>query len=169
MQKHPKSNSFVLSRALAGKKGENGFSLIEVTIAMGLLATVLISIASLFIMGGKQVQSGKQTTTAMSIADGILERTEQLNYTDIYGFFAGTATSTSVTAATTDTANNANEWQAVIEEKLGPGASGTITLTPLGTASPLNMGSAHAIQVRVTLNWSELGRARDISIQTVRF
>ena len=53
---------------------ERGFSLIEVTIAMGLLATVLISIASLFIMGGKQVKNGKSTTTAVALTHEIMER-----------------------------------------------------------------------------------------------
>ena len=43
-------------------RSQGGFSLIEVTLAMGLLATVLISIASLFILGGKQVKDGKSMT-----------------------------------------------------------------------------------------------------------
>jgi prepilin-type N-terminal cleavage/methylation domain-containing protein len=37
---------------------EAGFSLIEVVIAIGVLAGVMLSIASMFIMGGRQVKTG---------------------------------------------------------------------------------------------------------------
>jgi len=74
---------------------ERGFSLIEVTIAMGLLATVLISIASLFIMGGKQVKNGKSTTTAVALTHEIMERIDQLSYSQVYTWFGGTDSSTS--------------------------------------------------------------------------
>ena len=148
---------------------EGGFSLIEVTIALGLLATVLISIASLFILGGKQVHQGKSVTSATAVAQTIMERIDQLPYVETYGYFGGTDTSTTLTAVTTTTGNNANQWQAEIQSRLGPNASGTIFIFPLGSASPLNMGSASALRVRVTVNWTELGRPRSVALQTIRF
>lgn len=151
----------------AGAQG--GFSLIEVTLAMGLLATVLISIASLFIMGGKQVKGGKSMTTAAAITHEIMERIEQKTYAETYTYFGGTDSSTSLSVSTTTAGNNASEWQAEIAEKLGPQASGTIAVAPLGTASPLNMGSSHALQVKVTVTWSELGRTKNVALEAVRF
>ena len=148
---------------------EGGFSLIEVTLALGLLATVLISIASLFILGGKQVHQGKSTTSATALSHTIVERIEQLPYTDTYGYFGGTDTSTSLVVSTTTTGNNASQWQSEINSRLGPNASAVITVTPLGSASPLNMGSASALQVKVAVNWTELGRFKSVSLQTVRF
>ena len=148
---------------------ERGFSLIEVTMALGLLATVLISIASLFILGGRQVHQGKSTTSATALGQTIMERIDQLPYSGIYTTFGGVDASTSLSVSTTVTGNNANQWQAEIASRLGPGASGTIAVTPLGSASPLNMGSASALRVRVTLNWTEMGRAKNVSLQTVRF
>jgi hypothetical protein len=148
---------------------ERGFSLIEVVLALGLLATVLISIASLFLIGGKQVHQGKDTTSATALGQTIMERIDQLAYNDTYKYFGGADTDTSLSISTAPTGTNANQFQSDIATRLGPGASATIAVTPLGTASPLNMGSAAALQVRVTVNWTELGRARSVSIQSVRF
>ena len=155
--------------AQAAAERERGFSLIEVTLALGLLATVLISIASLFILGGKQVHEGKTTTSATALSHTIMERIDQLPYIEVYNYFGGAATATSLSVSTTTTGNNANQWQAEIASRLGPNASGTIAVTPLGSASPLNMGSASALQVRVTVNWTELGRPKSVALQTVRF
>ena len=150
-------------------RSQDGFSLIEVTLALGLLATVLISIASLFIMGGKQVKSGKSTTTAAAISHEIMEQIDQETYAETYTTFGGTDSSTSLSVSTTTTGNNANQYQAEIEGKLGPQASGTIAVTPLGTASPLNMGTSQALQVKVTITWNELGRSKNVTLEEVRF
>jgi Tfp pilus assembly protein PilV len=156
-------------RASREDRAQEGFSLIEVVLALGLLATVLISIASMFILGGKQVKNGKSTTTAAAITHEIMERIEQKTYTDTYGYFGGTDASTSLSVSTNTAGNNANQWQAEISSKLGPQASGTIAVTPLGSASPLNMGNSQALQVRITVTWSELGRTKNIALQEVRF
>ena len=153
----------------AGPCRDGGFSLIEVTLALGLLATVLISIASMFIIGGKQVHQGKSVTSATAVAQTIMERIDQLPYIETYGYFGGTDTSTSLSVSTTTTGNNANQWQSEIQSRLGPNGSGSISIVPLGSASPLNMGSASALRVRVTVNWTELGRARSVALQTIRF
>ena len=153
----------------AASRREGGFSLIEVTMALGLLATVLISISSLFILGGKQVKNGKSTTASAAITHEIMERIEQLAYTQTYTWFGGTDSSTSLSVSTTTGGNNANQWQAEIATKLGPQASGTIIVTPVGTASPLNMGSAHALRVQVTVTWNELGRTKTSTLEAVRF
>ncbi|MCI0568668.1 MAG: hypothetical protein L0Z52_10880 [Acidobacteria bacterium] len=148
---------------------EGGFSLIEVTLALGLLATVLISIASLFIIGGKQVHQGKSVTSATAVGQTIMERIDQLPYIQTYGYFGGTDTSTLLAVSTTNASNNANQWQSEIQSRLSPNAFAVIQVTPLGSASPLNMGSASALQVRVTVFWTELGRPRNVLLQTIRF
>jgi len=148
---------------------QDGFSLIEVTLALGLLATVLISIASLFIIGGKQVHQGKSTTSATAVGQTIMERIDQLPYVETYGYFGGTDTSTSLVVSTVTTGNNANQWQSEINSRLGPNASGTIFITPLGSASPLNMGSGSALQVKISVVWRALGRNRTVALQTIRF
>jgi len=154
---------------IAKHRADSGFSLIEVTLALGLLATVLISIASLFILGGKQVKSGKSTTTAAVITHEIMEVIEQKAYTQTYTYFGGTASSTSLSVNTFTTGNNATQWQAEIGSKLGPQAQGFIDVTPLGSASPLNMGNSQALQVKITVSWNEMGRTKSVSLMEVRF
>lgn len=151
------------------RKRETGFSLIEVTLALGLLATVLISIATLFIMGGKQVHQGKSTTSATALTHTIMERIDQLPYSETFTYFGGTAATASLAIDTVTTGNNANQWQSEIASRLGPGAHALINVSPLGSASPLNMGSASALQVRVSVLWRELGRSRTVILQTIRF
>ena len=48
------------------RRGDSGFSLVEVVIAMALLAGVLIAISGLFIIGGAQVKSGRKSTEALA-------------------------------------------------------------------------------------------------------
>jgi hypothetical protein len=98
-----------------------------------------------------------------------MERIEQKSYSDTYGYFGGTDSSTSVSVNTFTSGNNATQWQAEIGSKLGPQAKAFIDVTPLGSASPLNMGNSQALQVRVTVSWNELGRSKSVSLQTIRY
>lgn len=52
---------------------ERGFNLVEMLIAMSLLGTVLLSVIALFYMGRGNVYSGKQMTSAVSVANEALE------------------------------------------------------------------------------------------------
>jgi prepilin-type N-terminal cleavage/methylation domain-containing protein len=76
---------------------ESGYNLIELLIAIALLGVVMLSILSLFIWGRKNVYSGKQMTTAISIGTRAMEDLAPLTKGDIYnGVFdiAHTATGT---------------------------------------------------------------------------
>lgn len=80
-------------------RGERGYNLIEVLVAMALLGVVMLAIASLFIWGRKNVYSGKQMTTAIAIGTRALEDLAPLTKADVFnGVFdiATTATGTTV-------------------------------------------------------------------------
>jgi hypothetical protein len=141
---------------------------VEVLIALGLLGTVLISLLSLFLAGGKLVRSGRNTSAALAISHEILEVIEQMPYEQTYGYFGGDASAAHLSVSTS-TGGNAGRWQAAIARELGLQASGTIDITPLGSAVPLNLGNSQGLQVRVTITWTELGRARSVSLQEARF
>ena len=66
------------------RHSEPGFSLIEVILAIGMLSTVMISISSMFILGGRQMQSGKKMTEATVIAQDIMEMFEEQSFTLLY-------------------------------------------------------------------------------------
>src|SRR2546422_109043 len=74
----------------SGRNGERGFSLIEVVIAIGVLAGVLLSICSMFILGGRQLKGGKTMTEATALAHDIMETFDKLSFASMYTTF-GTA------------------------------------------------------------------------------
>ncbi len=78
-----------------GRRSERGYNLIEVLIAMAIFGVVIIAIGSLFVWGRRNVYSGKQMTTAVSIGTRVLEDLAPLSRQDVYlGVFdiaAGTA------------------------------------------------------------------------------
>ena len=149
----------------SGQKGERGFSLIEVVIAIGVLAGVLLSICSMFILGGRQLKTGKTLTEATAIAHDIMETFDKLSFNSLYTTFGATTSSTSVTAVSTGSSNPVTPWQVEISRKLD-GGSATVTLLPIGGA---NFGVAIGIRMTVTVNWTELARAQSVSMSTVRF
>jgi|GEM_PF-641287 len=83
---------------------EGGYSLIEVLIAMGLLATVLLTIITLFFLGRGNVYSGKQMSFAVALGTRITEDLSSLTARDIYlkfGIADGAALSTVSVAPST--------------------------------------------------------------------
>ena len=148
-----------------GTTGERGFSLVEVVIAIGVLAGVLLSICSMFIMGARQLKGGKTMTEATTIVHDIMETFGKLSYNTLYTTFGATDTSTSVSVSTSTGTNPITPWKAEVTRKLENGVA-TATLTPVGGT---NFGNGKGIKMVVSLSWSELGRAQTVSLATVRF
>lgn len=55
------------------RSDERGFSLLEVILALGMLAAVLVSTTGLLVMGSYQTKSGRTASEALSVARTILE------------------------------------------------------------------------------------------------
>jgi type II secretory pathway pseudopilin PulG len=147
---------------------ERGFSLVEVIVALGLLAGVLISIAGLFVIGGRQVESGRTATEALSVARGILEEMDGWGFRQTYMLFGIDGTVT--TSATVDTRVDAYgaKWQQTLDEALFE-SHAEILIESLGpTNPPPNLATTRAIRVVVTVFWSEGNRDRSIRLGTVR-
>jgi len=79
---------------------ESGYSLIEVVFATALLGIVSITIFTLFVMGRRNVYSGKQNSQAVAIATQVMEDLAPLNkqmlYSGAFGI-ADTATGGAIT------------------------------------------------------------------------
>jgi prepilin-type N-terminal cleavage/methylation domain-containing protein len=71
-------------------KSNRGYSLIEVLIAMAIMGSVFLSIASLFYLGRRNVYSGKQMTQAVAVGTHVLEDFSQLTVSGVYSSFAVT-------------------------------------------------------------------------------
>jgi Tfp pilus assembly protein PilV len=146
---------------------QEGFSLIEVIIAIGVFAGVILSIASMFILGGRQVKTGKTITEATTLAHDLMEQFDKESYQSLYTNFGAATTDTTVTIASTTTGTLITPWQAEIIRKLSSG-SATARLDAMGPGSP-NFGASTGVKVTITLSWNELGRAQSVQLSTVRF
>lgn len=152
-----------------GNGSQRGFSLVEVILALGLLGGVMIAISSMFIIGGREVKSGKEMTEALSIAQDIVEEIKTFSYRTTYEEFGATASSTGATSDSTVSGDTAEQWQPVIDEKLHAGRA-LVQIVPVGGPdTPPQMGSADFLRVLVTVEWQEGPRSRSVSLQSLRF
>ena len=147
-----------------------GFSLIEVMLALGLLAAVLVSITSLFILGGRRVAQGRERTEALSVGTHVMENLDQMSYRGLYTNFSsaadpGAATGPLVIDSRSNSVAQSLGWQNLIDSKM-EGAYVTVTLTRIAGTS---FRSADALRVTTTIFWDDLNRTRNISLETVRF
>lgn len=152
---------------------QEGYSLVEVLISLGVLSGVILSIASMFVLARTNVNSGKQMTEATSIAQDILEDINKLSYNGLQIFFVGTpnlSTLTVYNADTRTTSSYANtQYQTNIANRLYNGYA-IISLLPIGgNIKPAVWNTGEAIRVSVTVNWTELRRNRSVTIEGVRF
>jgi prepilin-type N-terminal cleavage/methylation domain-containing protein len=147
-------------------RGERGFSLIEVILALALLAAALVSITGLFVMGSGAVESGRTASEALAVARDIHEELEAVSLRQTYEFFGYDGALTSY-LIDTRTSLPAAAWQQVLAEKL-PNAWATIALESLGPSTPPALESTRAIRVSVTVFWTEGARARSIDLAAVR-
>ncbi|HEX6851642.1 MAG TPA: prepilin-type N-terminal cleavage/methylation domain-containing protein [Candidatus Polarisedimenticolaceae bacterium] len=153
-------------------RNERGFSLVELILALGLLAGVMLAIAGMFSIGGKQVKSGRTSSEALAVGRQILEEMNGWAYRQTYENFGldGAAASYSVdTRANTSTF--AQKWHATLQSKLGASAYATIALSSVvgtGTAPVMNSAVAKNYRVTVTVHWNEITRPRTVTVATVR-
>lgn len=69
------------------KKGQRGFNLVEVLVAMAITAVVILSVATLFVMGRRNVYAGKQVTAAVAVATRITEDFSHMTHAEVYDKF----------------------------------------------------------------------------------
>jgi prepilin-type N-terminal cleavage/methylation domain-containing protein len=192
-------------RRSSRKSSSAGFNLVEVLIAVAILGVVAISIFTLFVMGRRNIYSGKQTSQAIIVGTQVLEDLAPLNKEMIYsGAFglAGTNTgsaftmprvsgvtamafansrirSTNATIIASPPADISTEntppglitrWTAALGQRLGPGSSVTVVLTPDQdpTNTPAQFATAQLLRIRVIVRWTETKRPREAVWDTVK-
>ena len=163
------------------RSDERGFSLVEVIIALGLLAGVLISIGGLFILGSRTVKSGRTASEALATAKQISEDMGSWGFTQLWGNFGsdGKGLTTLTIDCRTNTAGGfCPGWQTPLQAKLGTTAYSTIKLdsvtdaagnTPVFVDSASGAVKAKNVRVAVTVLWTEVtGRSRSVQVETTR-
>src|SRR5512140_867268 len=79
---------------------QRGYNLVEVLIAMAVLGMVLLSIISLFVLGRKNVYSGKQMTRAAAIMTRVVEDLSVMPEAQVFTNF-GLTNATALTPSVT--------------------------------------------------------------------
>ena len=85
-----------------GRTGEGGFSLAEVVVALGVLASVLISVAGLLVLGNRLVKAGRGNSEALAVARDVLEEMECWSFEQVYSTFGCDPAQPSCSASTDD-------------------------------------------------------------------
>ena len=152
--------------------------MVEVVIALGLLAGVMIAIAGLFVLGGRSVKSGRTSSEALAAGKEIVEEMNAWAYSQLWQQFGYDGQAKTYTADTkTCTTADCIAWQAALVAKLGPSAHATIKLDSVAQAALTvpnfedGAGSVTARNVRLTVNvlWTQVpGRTRQVSVVTTR-
>ena len=147
--------------------GERGFSLVEVVIALGLLAGVLIAISGLFVLANRQLDGGRNHSIALSVARDILEEMDGWGYRQVYSTFGFDGAASSYTV---DTRTNgyASRWRAELESRLSESYAEIVIESAVDSGPGPALRDARAIRVRITVRWSEGLRPRQVSLATLR-
>ncbi len=87
---------------------QKGYSLIETILAMALMGFVVMSLATLFFFGRRNVYSGKQMTQAISVGTRVLEDISSLNKRAVYNGAFGITDTAAGTSITVDGVTYAN-------------------------------------------------------------
>jgi len=161
------SNLSAGTRTGTAAERDGGFSLVEVIIAIGVLAGLLLSVASMFILGGRQVKAGKTITEATTLAQDMMEEFDRASFTSLYTILGAATTDTTRTVVSTTTGSPIAGWQTEIARKLANGAA-TVRIDAVGTGTP-DFGTAAGIRLTIDIAWNELGRPQTVKLSTVRF
>ncbi len=154
---------------------ETGMSLVEVIAALAIMGSVLISVASLFVLGGQRVKGSRNTTQGMAVATDVLEELYDIgintlpdSFSDCCGGAAcGTVTGCTV-SSDSDPYLQAN-WLPLITREFAQGRL-EITLQPIGGGvTPATFDSAEGIRVHIEVLWYEGTSQRSAIQETILF
>lgn len=144
-------------------KSNDGFSLVEVLIAITLLAIGLLAVAGMqttAISGNSFSQTG---TVAVHLAEEMVDRIRS-NAGIRPDRYADVSTSSSVADLALDLEEPAEtdvlDWKARLGSSSLPNATGTITVDP-------NTPIGNTATVRVTVSWGLGGNTRNVTLTTI--
>ena len=146
------------------RKSEQGSSLFEVTLAMGLLGVVLGSIAGLFTIGATQIKSGRNASEALVVARSVLEEMHGWSFRQLYEVYSFDGSSGALMAYT-NTPGFASKWQGALDEYL---ANAYAKISVASLEPGVSLANSSQIRLVVTVHWEEGPRKRKVRLSVVR-
>lgn len=167
------------------KNAQRGFNIVEVLVAMAITGVVIISVATLFVMGRRNVYAGKQVTTAVAVATRITEDLSHMTHAEVYDKFGlaktGTYAGASLTASTTvegatykdcvlrtnadagdadkDKANLIGQWLTQMQPSFVNPTITMVFMPRLDTVAPATdtgtVAQSTLLQIRIVLTWDD--------------
>ncbi|MGH9456755.1 MAG: type IV pilus modification PilV family protein [Thermoanaerobaculia bacterium] len=167
------------------RTSQSGYNLVEVLVAMGLLASVLISIVTLFVMGRKNVYSGKQMTRAVSVATSVNEDLIPLNPARTWEAFGidasdsvsdqlvhGVTYEDAILRSTDDLSDDVEgylaRWLDLIPQQRLADARVTLILQPRELVDSSDVTTARLIQIKIIVEWDEARRHRSVVLESAK-
>lgn len=149
------------------RSDERGFSLLEVILALGMLAAVLVSTTGLLVMGSYQTKSGRTASEALSVARTILEEMQGWGFQQTYLAYGLNGSAASYTIDTRTNSYTA-KWQSTLDAKLR-NSYAIVELESMSmSGTPPPLASTQTIGITVRIFWEERKRSRNIQVRTVR-
>jgi prepilin-type N-terminal cleavage/methylation domain len=110
------------------RRQRNGYSLIEVLIAIAITSVVVLTVVTLFYMGRRNIYSGKQQTAAVAAGTQILEDLSTMTAQDLGTNFT-MDDNTALTTITLQDVPNAGGGQISFDDSIGRNTSGCTVAT----------------------------------------
>jgi type IV pilus assembly protein PilV len=147
------------------RRGESGFTMVEVMVALVVLAVGLLGIAALLL---KSLQSGRTATyrtqavnLAADLADRIRSnRTAQADYGTLYADTPAAVAACDTTGGCSDAdlaATDLFRWKETIADLLPEGQGQVVVQLPAAAGEPANY--------LVSIQWTEQGEAAPVTFQ----
>ncbi|MFN0149125.1 MAG: prepilin-type N-terminal cleavage/methylation domain-containing protein [bacterium] len=127
----------------------DGFSLVELMVAMAFIGIGLMALAQVFIMSAKHTSVGRKDSAATHLSAEILDRMRCLPYDDMVAAFRDVDTNVPSTVPV-----QSREWSTHLADQLGPGARGRVRIFTDIDDGTLVRGLA---RVEVTISWADRG------------
>lgn len=137
--------------------GEDGFGLIELLIAMMVLAIGILAIFAMFESGIRSITRASTVTTAGALADSEMENYRAVRY-DVIGL-----PDALVTAAATPYASDP-AYQATATSRVDVASCGTLPCVPVQTVTGAD-GRSYRVDTYVT--WQTVGAGRGVKLVTI--
>ena len=144
------------------RRPARGATLIEVTIALGLLGSLLISAAGLVTFGNRQIRAGSSRSQALTIARTVMEEMAAWSFRQSYDRLGCSAEEPQCSVGPGQPA--VESWQALAKSRV-PGATVEVLVAAL---DGMPLADSRALRVTVSVAWLEGPRSRTLRLMSLR-